>query len=146
MSRVSDSRRIVEAALTDGSAYYGINTGFGALAQERIPPAQLDRLQRNLILSHAVGVGELVPKTITRLMLKLKIHALGLGYSGVSKRTFERLLWMAEEDQIPAVPDHGSVGASGDLAPLAHLSLPLLGEGAFWNVDGTGTTPTRDVL
>lgn len=146
MSRVSASRRIVEEALTDGNAYYGINTGFGALAQERIPPAQLDRLQRNLILSHAVGVGELVSKTITRLMLKLKIHALGLGYSGVSERTFERLLWMAEENLIPAVPDHGSVGASGDLAPLAHLSLPLLGEGAFWNEDGTGTIPARDVL
>jgi len=138
-SRVRASRRVVERALDDGQTYYGINTGFGALAQARIDPSQLRQLQHNLIHSHAVGVGELVPKPICRLMLQLKIHALGLGYSGVSNKTFERLLAFAKFDLIPAVPSKGSLGASGDLAPLAHLALPLLGLGAFWDEAG-GTT------
>lgn len=144
--RVQQSRAVVEAALRDGEAYYGINTGFGVLAQQRIPDDQLAKLQRNLILSHAVGVGDLVPKDISRLMLQLKIHALGLGYSGVSMETFERLLLFAGRDWIPAIPSRGSVGASGDLAPLAHMALPLLGHGAFWNDDGTGTRPAVEVL
>jgi len=142
--RVRRSRAVVESALEDGSAYYGINTGFGVLARERIPDDRLETLQRNLLLSHAVGVGDLVPKAISRLMLHLKIHALGLGYSGVSTETFERLLLFAERDLIPAVPDRGSVGASGDLAPLAHMALPLLGFGVFW--DGDGTRPASAVL
>ncbi len=145
-SRVHRSRDTVEGAMNDGNAYYGINTGFGALAQERISPPQLGRLQRNLIFSHAVGVGEPTPKDITRLMLGLKVHSLGLGFSGVSYRTFERLLFMAENDLVPFVPSRGSVGASGDLAPLAHLSLPLLGEGRFWSADGSSTRPAREVL
>lgn len=145
-ARVLASRRVVEAALGDGSTYYGINTGFGALARERIDAGQLAKLQRNLLLSHAVGVGPLVPKEISRLMLGLKIHALGLGYSGVSPETFERLLYYAEHDLVPAVPSRGSVGASGDLAPLAHLALPLLGLGAFWDEGGTGTIPAHEVL
>lgn len=145
-ARVRRSRGIVERALQDGNAYYGINTGFGALAQERIPDDQLEMLQRNLLLSHAVGVGALVPKTISRLMLQLKIHALGLGYSGVSMETFERLLLFEGRGLIPAVPSHGSVGASGDLAPLAHMALPLLGFGFFWAADGFGARPAADVL
>ncbi|HMB92681.1 MAG TPA: aromatic amino acid lyase, partial [Rhodothermales bacterium] len=144
--RVQQSRAVVKAALRDGKAYYGINTGFGVLAQQRIPDDQLAKLQRNLILSHAVGVGDLVPKDISRLMLQLKIHALGLGYSGVSMETFERLLLFAERDWIPAIPSRGSVGASGDLAPLAHMALPLLGHGAFWNDEGTSTRPAAAVL
>ena len=145
-ARVRRSRQIVGQALEDGEAYYGINTGFGALAQQRIPDDQLETLQRNLLLSHAVGVGALVPKAISRLMLQLKIHALGLGYSGVSVETFERLLLFEERDLIPAVPSHGSVGASGDLAPLAHMALPLLGFGFFWMDDGNGTRPAAEVL
>lgn len=143
--RVRASRRVVDAALGDGQAYYGINTGFGVLARERVPEAQLAQLQRNLILSHAVGVGPLVPKAISRLMLGFKVHALGLGYSGVSAETFARLLYFARHDLVPAVPTRGSVGASGDLAPLAHLSLPLLGLGAFWD-DGAATRPAAEVL
>ncbi len=143
---VTASRERVEAALQTDDAHYGINTGFGALAQKQIESDQLEQLQRNLLLSHAVGVGDLIPKPITRLMLQLKIHALGMGYSGISMPTFERLLDFAEHDLVPAVPSRGSVGASGDLAPLAHLSLPLLGYGAFWNADGTDTRPARDVL
>ncbi len=143
-SRAARSRRVVDRALESGETYYGINTGFGALARERIAPEALLQLQRNLIVSHAVGVGDPVPRDITRLMLGLKIHALGLGYSGVSRPTLERLLLLEKEDLIPVVPSRGSVGASGDLAPLAHLALPLLGRGAFWSE--AGPLPARDVL
>ena len=135
-SRVVESRAIVDRNLGDGNAYYGINTGFGILAQERIEPKDLTRLQRNLILSHAVGVGDRVPREISRLMLALKILALGRGYSGVSKETFDRLIDFYRLDLTPVVPDKGSLGASGDLAPLAHMSLPLLGLGSFWGADG----------
>ena len=129
---VSASRQRVLNALEDGSAHYGINTGFGALAQKSIASDELVRLQRNLLLSHACGVGDPVPMEITRLMLQLKIHALGLGYSGISEKTFNQLLNFHEQDIVPRVPSRGSVGASGDLAPLAHLFLPLIGRGEVW--------------
>ncbi len=145
-SRIRASQAIVAKALHDGKTYYGINTGFGPLAQTRIDADQVTRLQRNLLLSHAVGVGDLLPKDICRLMLLLKIHALGLGYSGISLETFGRLLDFAERDLIPAIPSKGSVGASGDLAPLAHLALPLLGYGYFWDRTGDDTIPATDVL
>ncbi len=134
---VRAARRVVERALADGRAYYGINTGFGALASKRIAPDALETLQRNLLLSHAVGLGELVPRAISRLMLELKLHSLALGYSGISEPVFERLLTFAERDLISAVPSKGSLGASGDLAPLAHLSLPLIGKGKFQLPDGS---------
>ena len=144
-SAVRLSRATVEAALDDGAAYYGINTGFGVLAQRRVHADQLAQLQRNLLLSHAVGVGRPVPRAITRLMLWLKIHALGLGYSGVSLPTFRRLLLFAERDVTPVVLDRGSVGASGDLAPLAHLALPLIGLGTCWT-DSGGTQSAAEML
>ena len=131
------SRQFVDRALADGNPYYGINTGFGALAQKRIGSGDLSRLQTNLLLSHAVGVGPPVPYEISRLMLQLKICTLGLGYSGVSESTFERLLYFVKHDLVPVIPSRGSLGASGDLAPLAHMSLPLIGEGFFWG-DGSG--------
>ncbi|SMO93312.1 histidine ammonia-lyase [Gracilimonas mengyeensis] len=143
---VLQSRDIVEQALAKQEAFYGINTGFGALATKRIEGHQLKQLQRNLILSHSVGTGDLVSKEISRLMLQLKIHALGLGYSGISKETFDRLIYFTEYDLIPVIPEKGSVGASGDLAPLAHMSLPLLGFGSFWNKEGTDTIPAKQVL
>jgi histidine ammonia-lyase len=133
---VARSRAVVEAALRTGEAIYGVNTGFGVLATKRIPDDQVTLLQRNLLLSHAVGVGEKVSKEISRLMLRLKIHALGLGYSGISPSTFDRLLKFDELDLMPVVPSRGSVGASGDLAPLAHLALPLIGYGEFWDAEG----------
>lgn len=145
-ARLRESRARVERALEQDQAYYGINTGLGALADTRIEPDQLLRLQRNLVQSHAVGVGEPVPREITRLMLAQKIHALGLGYSGISLGTFCRLLDFWERDLIPAVPSRGSLGASGDLAPLAHLSLPLIGQGYFWADDGDDTRPAAEVL
>lgn len=145
-SRVLASRRIVEQALRNGEAHYGINTGFGALAQKKIEPEKILQLQTNLILSHSVGVGPLVPKEISRLMLLLKIHSLGLGYSGISRQTFDRLLLLAERDLIPAVPSKGSVGASGDLAPLAHLTLPLIGKGNIWDESGQQVLPAERIL
>lgn len=145
-SIVKNSRDIVEKALKDGSTYYGINTGFGALANQRVSGEQLTQLQRNLILSHSVGVGDLVPKDISRLILQLKVHALGIGYSGISMETLLRLLYFLDHDLIPAIPEKGSVGASGDLAPLAHMSLPLIGLGQFWNEEGTDTISASKVL
>ncbi|MBD3617557.1 MAG: histidine ammonia-lyase [Gracilimonas sp.] len=143
---VLKSRAVVDEALTKNEAFYGINTGFGILASKRIGEDQLKQLQRNLILSHAVGTGDLISKDISRLMLQLKIHALGLGYSGISKETFDRLIYFSDHDLIPAVPEKGSVGASGDLAPLAHMSLPLLGFGSFWNEEGTDIIPADQLL
>lgn len=145
-SAIIDSRKIVEEALSKDEPFYGINTGFGALANKRVDGEQLKQLQRNLILSHSVGVGDLVPKDISRLMLQLKIHALGLGNSGISETTFDRLIYFSEHDLIPAIPEKGSVGASGDLAPLAHMSLPLLGMGDFWDEKGEETRPAQEVL
>jgi len=145
-SRVRASRAVVERALLDGKAYYGINTGFGALASKRIDPASLDQLQHNLLLSHAVGLGALVPRELCKLMLELKLHSLSLGYSGISEPAFKLLLQFAERGLVPAVPSKGSLGASGDLAPLAHLSLPLIGKGRFWNRDGTATLDAEGVL
>ena len=133
--RVAESRQTVLRALKDGKSHYGINTGFGALAHKRISDAQVSELQRNLLLSHACGVGDPVPREISRLMLRLKIHALAQGYSGVSEQTFAQLLKIEEAGLTPWVPSRGSVGASGDLAPLAHLCLPLIGEGEFWGED-----------
>ncbi len=134
-SAVRRSRLRLETAIQDGAATYGVNTGFGKLASKKIEPDALRDLQRNLLLSHAVGVGDPVPKEISRLMLQLKIHALGLGYSGVSEGTFSRLLDFEKRDWISVIPSKGSVGASGDLAPLAHLALPLIGQGFFWGPD-----------
>jgi len=145
-SAVEESRNRIEASLSDGQTHYGINTGFGALANKRVADHQLGQLQRNLLLSHAVGVGQPVLPEITRLMLRLKIHGLGLGYSGVSLPTFKRLLDFDRLKLLPVVPSRGSVGASGDLAPLAHLSLPLIGLGEFWNDHSTAGLPALDVL
>jgi histidine ammonia-lyase len=140
------SRERVVAALEDGKAHYGINTGFGVLANKRIDPARLSELQQNLLLSHACGVGEPVPPEITRLMLQLKIHALGLGQSGISRSTFEQLLAFERLGLTPWVPSRGSVGASGDLAPLAHLCLPLIGRGEVWNENETGKRSAAEAM
>jgi len=145
-SVLDESRAVVEAAVDGGEVHYGINTGFGSLADRRIPNEKVEDLQHNLVLSHAVGVDEPIPKEISRLILQLKVHALGLGYSGVSQETFRRLLWMADQDIIPVMPSRGSVGASGDLAPLAHLALPLLGEGQVWTPDGGDKRPAGEIL
>lgn len=108
---------------------YGINTGFGPLCNTKISKENTSQLQTNLLLSHSVGVGDPIPKEISKLMLILKAHALSKGKSGISMEVLERIMWHIDQDIIPVVPEQGSVGASGDLAPLSHLFIPLLGEG-----------------
>src|SRR6056297_807702 len=143
---VAASRRHVERALTRDVPIYGINTGFGALADKRIESARLAELQRNLLLSHACGTGDPLSPEISRLMLRLKIHALSLGYSGISEPVFRQLLALDEHAIVPWIPSRGSVGASGDLAPLAHMSLPLIGAGRCWKPDFSGPEPAATAL
>ncbi|TPV31527.1 histidine ammonia-lyase [Paucihalobacter ruber] len=111
---------------------YGINTGFGSLHNIKISSENLTKLQENLVMSHACGMGALVPVKIVKLMLLLKIQSLSYGYSGVQLETVERLVFFYNNNVIPVVYTQGSLGASGDLAPLAHLALPLLGKGEVW--------------
>jgi histidine ammonia-lyase len=127
--RIAGAGSLVDKIIAAGDAAYGINTGFGLLAQTRIPTEQLDLLQRNLLLSHAAGVGEALPDRVVRLILVLKINALARGYSGISMEVIDALLALLEHEIYPVIPAQGSVGASGDLAPLAHLSTVLLGIG-----------------
>ena len=112
-----------------GRTVYGVNTGFGILAQTRIPDDRLAELQTNLILSHSCGLGEALDPRIVRLLMVLKAIGLARGHSGVRREVVERLLALVEADALPVIPGQGSVGASGDLAPLAHMSAALLGEG-----------------
>ncbi len=119
----------VAAIVARGEPAYGINTGFGRLAQTHIPHEQLELLQRNLVLSHAVGVGAPLPAPVVRLTLTLKIACLARGHSGVRVQLVEALLALLNADVLPRIPSKGSVGASGDLAPLAHLAAVLLGIG-----------------
>ncbi|SDA83619.1 histidine ammonia-lyase [Algoriphagus alkaliphilus] len=129
IQKVKASSDAVAKIAQGEKAVYGINTGFGPLCTTRISSADTTTLQENLLKSHAVGVGEYIPEEISRLMLVLKIQALAQGFSGIRLETLERILWMLENDVIPVVPEQGSVGASGDLAPLSHLFLPLIGLG-----------------
>ncbi len=131
-SKISSSRSRVESALTSNEVIYGINTGFGALCNTVISQNDANTLQENLLKSHAVGVGPNVPKIVSKLMMILKVHSLSMGYSGVSIELIDRICWHIDNDIIPVVPSKGSVGASGDLAPLAHLFLPLIGHGKVY--------------
>jgi histidine ammonia-lyase len=127
--RIATATALVDKIVAGGEAAYGINTGFGLLAQTRIPHEQLELLQRNLLLSHAAGVGEALPDSVVRLILALKINALSRGHSGITLGLIEALMALLEHQVYPLIPAQGSVGASGDLAPLAHLSVVLLGIG-----------------
>jgi histidine ammonia-lyase len=127
--RVEDARRCVEDLLAGGATIYGVNTGFGKLANQRIPPQEVLALQENLLRSHAVGVGALLSIPVSRLALALRINALAKGYSGVTVALIEALIEMYNRGVVPAIPEQGSVGASGDLAPLAHMALVVMGEG-----------------
>ena len=138
-SAIERSRKTVETALASGEAIYGVNTGFGKLAQKRIPDNELKKLQRNLVLSHATGVGEPLPDSVVRLVMALKISSLARGHSGVRRVVVERLLDLLNKNILPEIPCQGSVGASGDLAPLAHMSCVLIGEG-FAHVNGKRVT------
>lgn len=129
LARVRSSQQAVSAALASQQPIYGINTGFGLLANVRIPDSQLVELQENLILSHCAGIGEYLEDRVVRLILVLKILSLAQGYSGVTPEVILALAKLLNHEVYPCIPSRGSVGASGDLAPLAHLSAVLLGVG-----------------
>ncbi|MFO1062071.1 MAG: histidine ammonia-lyase [Dongiaceae bacterium] len=133
---VERSAAVVQAVIDEGRVAYGVNTGFGSLARTRISDEAVAELQRRLVLSHACGVGPLLPDRVVRLILLLKINSLARGHSGVRRPVLEMLLALLEAEAYPAIPAQGSVGASGDLAPLAHLSCALIGVGEI-RLDGT---------
>lgn len=143
-SQIDASYKIVAELAAGNKAVYGINTGFGPLCNTRIDGQNTSKLQRNILISHSVGVGAPIENEIAKLMLILKVHALSKAYSGISLEILDRIIWHIENDVIPIVPEKGSVGASGDLAPLSHLFLPLIGEGeVMYKGD---RLPTKDVL
>ncbi|MBW1296127.1 histidine ammonia-lyase [Aquimarina litoralis] len=127
--KIKNSRKVVENIVETGHPVYGINTGFGPLCTTMISKEETKILQSNILQSHSVGVGEPIDTEISKLMLILKLQSLAKGYSGISETTMDRILWHIDNDAIPVVPSQGSVGASGDLAPLSHLFLPLIGLG-----------------
>jgi len=127
--KVQESAQTVANIVAKGHAVYGINTGFGPLCTTKISKEETKILQTNILKSHSVGVGKPIATELAKLMLILKVHSLAKGYSGISEITIDRIIWHIENDAIPIVPSQGSVGASGDLAPLSHLFLPLIGLG-----------------
>jgi histidine ammonia-lyase len=129
MQRIAESAAAVERIIAGGETVYGVNTGFGLLANTRITNDKLADLQNNLILSHSAGLGEPLPRHVSRLMIVLKLLGLGRGYSGVRPLVIEALQALLDRDAIPVIPSQGSVGASGDLAPLAHMTAALMGYG-----------------
>ncbi|MFT4672927.1 MAG: histidine ammonia-lyase [Pseudohongiellaceae bacterium] len=128
-AKINKGSEAVAAMVAKGDAVYGINTGFGLLAQTRIPDAQLAQLQRNLVVSHSAGVGDDLGEQVVRLIMILKINSLSQGHSGIRREVVELLLAILNSDVIPCIPAKGSVGASGDLAPLAHMSCTVIGVG-----------------
>jgi histidine ammonia-lyase len=126
---IAASAAAIHAIVQKGDAAYGINTGFGKLAKTRIPDDQLELLQRNLILSHSVGTGEPMSDATVRLVVLMKAASLARGYSGVRPVVIDTLLALLNAGITPRIPVKGSVGASGDLAPLSHMTLALMGEG-----------------
>ena len=131
MQRISDAAASVDRIVAGGETVYGVNTGFGLLANTRIPGERLAELQSNLILSHSAGLGDPLPRHVTRLMILLKLLGLGRGHSGVRPVVIEALQSLLDRDAMPVIPAQGSVGASGDLAPLAHLIAALMGHGSI---------------
>jgi len=142
--RINASQKAVREIVHKEIPVYGINTGFGPLCDTHISEDDTALLQSNILKSHSVGVGKPIPKEISKLMLITKVQALAQGYSGVRMEILERIIWHIDNDVIPVVPEKGSVGASGDLAPLSHLFLPLIGLGEVWVLDNK--VPTASVL
>ncbi|GAB4110139.1 MAG: histidine ammonia-lyase [Thermoflexibacter sp.] len=143
-TKILQSQQYVENIVAKSEKVYGINTGFGVLCDTIISDTQTKTLQYNLLRSHSVGVGKPIAKDLAKLMLICKVQSLAKGFSGVNLATIERILWHIENDVIPVVPEKGSVGASGDLAPLSHLFLPLLGLGEIF--DENKIVPTANIL
>ncbi|MFT4535515.1 MAG: histidine ammonia-lyase [Saprospiraceae bacterium] len=144
IDKVNACRAKVEKMAAGSKAVYGINTGFGPLCDTQITPEQTSQLQTNLLITHAVGVGDSIAANLSKIMMICKVHALCQGFSGIRLEVIERIIYFIENDLLPVVPEQGSVGASGDLAPLSHLFLPLFGEGEIW-VKGQ-IIHARDVL
>ncbi|HRK07763.1 MAG TPA: histidine ammonia-lyase [Pseudobdellovibrionaceae bacterium] len=147
--RVRASRRYIESRMSSGEAIYGVNTGFGAFSSVRISPSQIVELQKNLIRSHSVGVGELFSREQARAILLLRANALARGHSGIRETVIDKLLEFLNHDLIPAIPQQGSVGASGDLAPLSHLALAVIGEGEVFDPadsEGRKVIPVTEAL
>lgn len=144
LSIVGANRSVLESMLAEEKTIYGLNTGFGRFANVRIPTHELDALQLNLLRSHAAGVGTPLTVVQTRALMAARINTLLKGFSGIRPSTVEALAQLLNENIIPYVPSLGSVGASGDLAPLAHIGLTLVGEGLAWNNDQA--VPSLDVL
>lgn len=132
ITKIRQSASHVEGIVDQGDVVYGINTGFGPLCDTIISAEDTSKLQHNLLMSHAVGVGRPIAPEISKTMMIIKVQALAQGYSGIRLETVERICWMIDHDMIPLVPEQGSVGASGDLAPLSHLFLPLIGLGEVY--------------
>src|SRR5687767_10691999 len=130
--KIKTSHDYVKEIVENNKTVYGINTGFGILAHTKISEEDTATLQYKILQSHSVGVGDPIAIEVAKLMLITKVHALAQGFSGIQLSTIERILWHIENDVIPVVPEKGSVGASGDLAPLAHLFLPLIGLGEVY--------------
>ena len=135
--RVRAAREVVERAVAGGRTMYGVTTGFGALADTRVAPEQTSALQHGIVTSHATAVGRPLSREEARAMLVLRAHVLALGHSGVRAEVIELMVEMLNRDIVPAVPEQGSLGASGDLAPLAGLALPLIGLGRLLTSDGS---------
>jgi histidine ammonia-lyase len=129
LQKIEASRQLIGRIVNQDGAVYGVNTGFGLLAQTRIARERLVQLQRNLVLSHAAGTGPLLDDAVVKLVMVLKLISLARGYSGVRPEVLQALIAMVNAEACPCIPSRGSVGASGDLAPLAHLTAALLGEG-----------------
>jgi histidine ammonia-lyase len=144
VERIRAARAVVDAAVASNLTVYGVTTGFGSLAQVRIDPAQADALQAAIVRSHATAVGRPLSREEARAMLLLRAHVLALGHSGVRAEIVERMVEMLNRDLVPVVPEQGSLGASGDLAPLAHLALPLLGRGEI--LETGGRRPAAEAL
>ena len=144
--RVDRARAVVDRKARGSEPVYGINTGFGALAETAVPADALDQLQVNLLRSHAAGVGEPLPVRSVRAAMALRINVLAKGFSGIRRQTLERLIELLNRRVHPCVPSRGSVGASGDLAPLAHLALVLIGEGHAWVGDSPTLVSGREAL
>lgn len=133
--KMRESRSYIESRMGSGEAIYGVNTGFGAFSSVRISDGEIEQLQKNLIRSHSVGVGPLFSKEQSRAILFLRANALVRGHSGIRVEVVEKLLEFLNNDVIPAIPQQGSVGASGDLAPLSHLALAIIGEGKVFGAE-----------
>lgn len=146
LPRIRDSRAVVDELLEEGHTLYGINTGFGKLSSRRIPKEQVVDLQRNLVLSHSAGVGKPLSRASVRGIMVLRLNSLLRGYSGVRLELLQLLVDCLNRDVVPWVPSRGSVGASGDLAPLAHVAAVLMGEGVCQGKDGEGQVPATDAL